>query len=290
MTTNSFEINNYSVLISLNERTIYLKITDQIAFLCYEGNIDSKELRLSIELNNSYELMCKCFAKELDHTVKFTNNSGTMKVIFTAVVGGYLKVNAEIILREKVMSNDGQLTMNFTRLEQTQANSIRILTDRIVEMEKMIEILSNADVYMFSATHNQQHNGNRPYFRLNAIEMTLLSNYWDYQRICTFPKLNKLTLNQCTDITTMFNMKIESNSIEELYLLNLSLNSLIGINKLPNLKTLHITACNNLKDVVKILSEYNHSIIHINIRSCPNINNPEIIAYCQKNNIKLDLA
>ena len=44
----------------------------------------------------------------------------------------------------------------------------------------------------------------------------------------------------------------------------------------------------NLEDV-KLFCEI-HKIKYINSKSCAQINNTELMTYCQKNNIKLDLA
>ena len=116
--TDCFEIDKFSIVVSLNERTIYVKVTDRVLFLCYEANIEPKELKLSIELNNVFQLMSKCFRKDDGYSISISVNSGTMKIIFNALVEGYLKISFEIILREKVMSNDGQLTLTFNKQEQ----------------------------------------------------------------------------------------------------------------------------------------------------------------------------
>ena len=57
----TFTYKNYSIVSSLNERTIYLKIIDTINFLSYEGNVDIKELRISIDLEGAYKIMINCF-------------------------------------------------------------------------------------------------------------------------------------------------------------------------------------------------------------------------------------
>ena len=48
-------------------------------------------------------------------------NSGIMKLVFIAIVGGFLHIQFDIMLREKLMTNDGQLTFNFTKLEHELA-------------------------------------------------------------------------------------------------------------------------------------------------------------------------
>ena len=126
---------NYSVTISLNERAIYLKIIDTINFLSYEGNIDLKELRIPVDLDAAYKVMLNSFKEEKDYSVCINANSGNLKIIFNALFAGFLKINFEVLLREKLMSNDGQLTLNFNKLEQKQAQAIDSLTKKCADLE-----------------------------------------------------------------------------------------------------------------------------------------------------------
>lgn len=287
----SFEFENYSIISSLNERTVYIKVIDTITFMCYESNVDSKELRLSIELCDSYKLMCKCFRLESGYTVNITVNTGIMKLSFAAIVEGYLKINFEIMLREKVMSNDGQLTLNFNRIEQKQAQSIQVLTQKLAQLEGLVDALSYAEIYMLTTPHTQTHNTHNLYWKMNTIEMALNNNYWDYSKICLFYKLEKLTFTGCGDISTFKYSKIANKTVKEIILSSLNgLTAITGLEDFPKLEKFTLTSCPIIKDVVAVLNSYKHKIKHINIKTCAQINNTELMTYCQKNNIKLDLA
>ena len=239
----SFEYNNYSIVSSLNERTIYIKVIDTITFMCYESNIDSKELRLSIELSDAYKLMSKCFLSAGGYNVNISVNTGIMKLGFAAVVEGYLKINFEIMLREKVMSNDGQLTLNFNRIEQKQAQAIQILTQKLAQLEGLVDALSYAEICMMQ-TNYQQQTGQFPtaYWKMNTTEMTLNSNYWDYSKICLFYKLEKLTFNGNSDISTFKNLKISNKTVKEIILNSLSgLTAITGLEDFPQLEKITFT-------------------------------------------------
>jgi len=288
----SFAIENYSIVSSLNERTIYIKVIDTITFMCYESNVDSKELRLSIELCDAYKLMCKCFLLESGYNVTISVNTGIMKLAFGAVVAGYLKFNFEIMLREKVMSNDGQLTLNFNRIEQKQAQAIQVLTQKLEKLEGLVDALSYAEICMMQ-TNYQQQTGQFPtaYWKMNTTEMTLNSNYWDYSKICLFYKLEKLTFNSCSDISTFKNLKISNKTVKEIILNSLSgLSAITGLEDFPQLEKITFTSCASVRDCVAVLNSYKHKIKHITVKSCAAVNNTELMTYCQKNNIKLDLA
>jgi hypothetical protein len=259
--------------------------------MCYESNIDSKELRLSIELSDAYKLMCKCFLSESDYNVTITVNTGIMKMSFAALVAGYLKINFEIMLREKVMSNDGQLTLNFNRIEQKQAQSIQVLTQKLAQLEGLVDALSYAEIYMPTMTMPANHLSNQYYYKINTKEMTLNGNYWDYSKICSFYKLEKLTFTSCSDISSFKNLKISNKTVKEIILTGLSgLSAITGLEDLPQLEKITFTSCASVRDIVAVLNSYKHKIKHITVKSCAAINNTELMTYCQKNNIKLDLA
>jgi len=288
----SFAIENYSIVSSLNERTIYIKVIDTITFMCYESNVDSKELRLSIELCDAHKLMCKCFLLESGYNVTISVNTGIMKMSFAALVAGYLKINFEIMLREKVMSNDGQLTLNFNRIEQKQAQAIQVLTQKLSQLEGLVDALSYAEICMMQTNH-QQNTGQyaTAYWKMNTTEMTLNSNSWEYSKICSFYKLEKLTLNSCTDISTFKNLKISNKTVKEIILNSLSgLSAITGLEDFPQLEKITFNTCASVRDCVAVLNSYKHKIKHITVKSCGAVNNTELMTYCQKNNIKLDLA
>jgi len=114
-------------------------VTDTVSFYQYEGNVDTKELRLSYDLKQIYTIIEKSFRKESDFNLYITVNSGALKLDFKIKFGGFLDVAFEILLREKIMSNDGQLTINFNRLEQQLAAGLSKLEKRCDELVSIIE-------------------------------------------------------------------------------------------------------------------------------------------------------
>jgi hypothetical protein len=291
--TDSFEIEKYAIVSSLNERNIYVKVIDRILFMCYEANVDSKELRLPIEINNTYQLMTKCFKREPGYNAVITISSGIMKVLFNALVEGYLKLSFEIILREKVMSNDSQLSMNFHRIEQKQEQAVQHLTERLSQLERLVDIISYAEINMIKMCHFNSHSCRDIFWKVNTTEMSLTGEYWDYSKIKLFYQLEKLTLISCNQFVNFTNDKMNNDNVKELYLNSLSagnFTSLVGLDGFPKLEKLTISGCSHLRDVVAVLNSYKHRIHTIDIKACGSINNTEIMTYCQKNNIKLNLA
>jgi hypothetical protein len=290
--TDSFDFDNYSIVSSLSERTIYIKLIDKTLYMCYESNVDAKELRLSIELNNTYQLITKCFRKESGYSIGLNISSGVMRIQFNALVEGFLKINFEIILREKVMSNDGQLTMNFHRIEQKQDSEIKMLTKRIMQLEWLADAISYAEIFMLKSGYANQHNNNQLYWKINTTELSLHSSYWDFSKIKLFYQLEKLSFNSCPELSTFKNCQISNNTVKEISLTsNNAISSLDGLNAFPKLEKLIMNSCPNCgSTIVQVLNSYKHKIKHLDIKSCSAVNNTELMTYCQKNNIKLDLA
>ena len=104
--------------------------------MCYEGNFDNASFKLPFGLENIYKLVHNCFEafdnqcerEDKDaaksgadsYRLRLELDNGTLHILFKCVVGGFLDVEFDLRLREKIMSNDSQLTINFQRVEQTQ--------------------------------------------------------------------------------------------------------------------------------------------------------------------------
>ena len=282
MPVTSVDLDNYTATYSLNERTIYIKFVDKTSFMCYEGNFDSKEFRVSYDLPDIYTIINNCFQKSVnDYNFEINVNNGAMKIQFSAKIGGFLKTNFEIILREKLMANDSQLSLNFNRLEQKQEQMIKTLTQRLDELERILTAVSFAEITI----------RNQVYFKINSIELSLTANGNDWSKIKLFYQLEKLTCNNCPDLTTL--TQFSNNTLKEfIYHGNGSsgLHNILDIHNFPNLEKLTIHLSPNLSNMVNVLASTKHKITHITIKSCKAVNNTEMITYCQTNNIKLDLS
>ena len=214
-----------------------------------------------------------------------------MKLSFNAVVGGVFRITSELLLREKIMGNDGQLTLNFNRLEQQYLSAIERMNERIQHLEQMVERLSNADVYMYkdgyaySPSHGLTTHGVRTYYKLNTEILVLSGNSWDYRRINEFFNLKYLEFQSCGDVSLS---AIENRTVAHLKIQSCnSLSSLEGINKLPSITKLELISCGSLSNVVAVLSSYKHKIKEIIINGCRSVNQVEMNTDCTQQKIKL---
>lgn len=299
--SNTFQFNNYSIVSSLNERTIYIKVTDTVSFYQYEGNVDTKELRLSYDLKQIYTIIEKSFRKESDFNLYITVNSGALKLDFKIKFGGFLDVAFEILLREKIMSNDGQLTLNFNRLEQQLASGLSKLEKRCDELVSIIEEKDNKInelAIQLSYAHicicHSGHPSPEHFIPINIKEITNFNgsqtvSSWKFDLIERLYQLEKLTIGSINRITNLEAAKLKSKSLTHLTInsADSNFNSLSGLQCIPKLTSLKISNCSSLKDIPTILNSYKHNITQIEISACPQVNVVEIQTYCQANNIRL---
>jgi len=298
MSTNTYEIGNYTITTSLGERNIYIKLIDQVNFIIYDGNVNSKELNLQFELNDIYKLIDQAFAEEEGYRVKINISNGFMKLIFNLLVGGFLNVNFEAVLKEKLMANDGQLTLNMNKMEQKFENimkKIKQLEDKTENQQqenmKLMTALSNAVINITSDNLTQFRE--RHFIKINSKEATILNDehgHINLSKLSVLYQLEKLTIHtfRHSDLSVL-----SINSLKELEIAcngGGELTSLNGIQNLPNLEKLTIIHDPTLRDVVNILSTKKHKIKTLIFVSCKSINVVELQTYCQVNNIQLNLS
>jgi hypothetical protein len=292
----TFEFNNFSVISSLCERNIYIKFSDNINFTTYESTLDQKELRLNFALPEIYKIMKKCFQKEEQYNVEVTANSNLLRLVFTALVGGILSINFEVLLREKIMSNDAQLTTNFNKMEQ----KCTYLTRRIDELQetleeyktenqRMFEALSHTEIYLGHYTPNNVYIQTLYNHPINVSELVITSQYsiihWH-----KFKLLFNLKKIKFTSVDVQFSL-FEILNLEEIEIYGNQTTNLSGIEKNKNIKKINLNGLTNLSHTnfmpcIKQCKKLNHLII----TSCTQINTVEIQTYCQTNRIRFDIS
>jgi hypothetical protein len=331
----SFQINaGQSAIVSLNERTIYIKVSDTVNYTVYESNVELKELRLSLDLEDAYKIIVKCLEgssgpvafkgclegssgpvafkgclegssgdyKE-GYKVTTSVNTNMMKMSFSARVEGFLKINFDIILKEKIMSNDGQLTLSMNRIEQKQTMAIETLTKKCADLEetvdKMKKIIDCCQIFMSNIYTPTGHwcdiqtNGQTQMNNISAKEITMTDHAGNiiWKNISVFYQLEKITINGFTSQSNLKNLK--NTTIKELILGcggGASFTSLQGIENFPKLEILTVTSAPGLKDVVKVLTDVKHNIKTLKFQGCTGVNVVELQTYCQVNGIFLALS
>ena len=114
----AFSIGHYTILTSLSGRTIYIKLTDNIGYVCYETHVEANEFHLSLPAESIYQLVTQCFAEDTGYTADISVSGKTMTIRFRARVNHFISFDFQVYIKEKLITSDGQLTMSFNRLEE----------------------------------------------------------------------------------------------------------------------------------------------------------------------------
>jgi hypothetical protein len=291
----TFEGKVYTISTSLNERTIYIKIIDTIQYLNYEGNIELKEFRMPITLQDAYLLVTNCFSDATDHSVSFSKNTNVLRLDFKAKVGGYMNIGFEFILRETAIGDDARASMRLIEMERKHKKEIGDIMERLDIMEKgfdskidSLEAIIKTQQCMIELFGNLQING----IPINS-EIVDIHNPSLSIKCPLYYNCKKLTLYNNVPPHIIENLlSFKNNSVEELIITN-EFTSLDGLQNFPNLKILNINFTQNtihtyLIDFVKVLSSYTHTITQIIIHQHRSKPDPtELQTYCKKNNIDL---
>ena len=291
----SYTRENYSIITSLNERGIYLKITDTVSFYQYETNVDIKELRITIELKDAYTIITRCFEKK-EGSVTISVQSNVMKLQFKTLVGGFLKIEFDVLLREKVMSSDGQISLHVNRLEQQLISMEKRCKDMQQEMNtkhreviELTEHLGCAHICMM--LNHQSGLSHKNFVPLNSTELTLSKHDYpsseiNFGLVKKLYRLTKLTLQSIP--SELFSTgEFSSTTLRELIIETSQFSNINGIRSLPQLERLTISYSPKIINIPKILATYSHKLKYISIQTCSNINALELQTYCQANNIQL---
>jgi hypothetical protein len=286
---------HFSVVVSLNDhKTIFCKVVDTITFLSYEGTVDPKELRVPFDIASCYKIIISSFENiNENYSVSSQITSGMLRLVFRVMFDGFCEFGFEVILREKAITSEGQLTIQLNRVEQQHAALIKTLMEQLAklsdenkaireDMRQMQTLIDNCSV---------SFGGNSC---ISSEEVQV--GFGEINHIHKFYKLKRLTvlLPAHTQPDIDLSKFSKSVSVKELFV-NIKggnyadvFNSILGIENLPELETLSITNASGLKDVVNVLSSYPHKIKSIHVKQCGQADKVQLSGYCHRNNILLN--
>jgi len=287
--SDTFEINNFSVITSLSEKNIYIKFLDNINFIIYDSNVDQQVLYLNFALPEIYQIIMKCFKKEPNFTINVIHESNILRLLFTAIIGGMLTISFEIQLNEKIMSNDAQLTVYFNKLEykcnilSQKIDDLTINIEKCKEENKLISnILSHSEIFLGDSTIKGIVN-----IPINSTEIVIDKQtiYWNkLSRLYCLKKILFVNVN-------VFFEEFSIPSLEEIEIIGNGTMNISGIQKTTNLKKIILNGASNLLHTNFITNKKECSNLkHLIIKSCEQINSSDIYIYCQLNQIELDIS
>lgn len=310
----SFVHGVYTVVLSHNEKNIYIKLTDTVNFMCYEDTFLERDFSKHFSFLEHGVILRKCL-EQTDEAYRVTliPEANNLKLQVNALVGGIIHVDFTLFVSEKILSNDGQLTLTFNRLTQKQEHDVKELTKKYDLLTKRCEALETAlrtqrdeffkvidrlDVLLFAphVISDQSHfNSYVPKISCENLDINCSafgnSNaQFRFNNLIMFYKLRQLRLQAFIKP----NLKDFSNST----LIEIELNcgnngtfaSLEGFTNFPSLTTLTVITAPGLTNVVQTLKSAPHKIKTIKFQGCGGVNVVELQTYCQENKIFLALS
>jgi prefoldin subunit 5 len=304
---------HYTVLLSQNEQSIFIKLTDTVNFMCYEGNLESSDFPKNYSLVENFTILQKCFEALNDYSVTLSTMTGNLKLQVKALVGGFVRVDFAIFVKEKILSNDGQLTLNFNRMEQKQDHAVQNLAKRCEALdnrcktletalakqsEDFFKVIDRLDVLLFSpCPHRISCQSQFPIAmpKLSCEELFIQNAHqfgqMRLENLSIFYKLKKLKIHNFVSITHL--SLLSNETVTELELncaSNGSFTSLEGFKNFPSLTTLTVITAPGLTNVVQSLKSAPHKIKTLKFQGCAAINVVELQTYCQENKIFVALS
>ena len=302
---------HYTVLLSQNEQSIFIKLTDTVNFMCYEGNLESSDFPKNYSLVENFTILQKCFEALHDYRVTLSTMTGNMKLHVKALVGGFVRVDFAIFVKEKILSNDGQLTLNFNRMEQKQDHAVQNLAKRCEALdnrcktletalakqgEEFFKVIDRLDVMLFPTQQiSCQSLFPTAFPKISCEELTINAQHFNHMRfenLYIFYKLKRLKINHVYGLIN----NLETMSNESVIELELTCNgqstftSLNGFKNFPSLTTLTVITAPGLTNVVQSLKSAPHKIKTLKFQGCSAINVVELQTYCQENKIFVALS
>ena len=288
----------YTITTSLNDHAIYIKIVNNVSYMCYEGNFDKAAFSAQFDIKEIYKFVNKCFANgpeepdpeyEEGYSVEMQLDNGAMTLGFEGIVGGFLTVKFDLRIREKLMSNDAQLTINFQRVEQKQQLAFDSLEKRMANMERRLEALGHADICFYKG------GAFKTAYPIDSKSLTIDDNNTidanSFKKIKYFYQLEELKLS--THHSWGHSAEIHtSNATVKKMTINGSnaFSNITFIKNFPSLEVLTMTDTGVDSSIVTTLRSIKHKIKQLTFQNCPGINQTEMQTYCTQSGIKLNLS
>ena len=292
-----------------------MKLTDTIGFINYETYLDNSDFHLSLPLESVYKLMTNCFAEDAGYSVDITISGKTMTLRFRAQINGFIMYDFPVHIKEKMITTEGQLTLNFNRMEERQTQLERMVqkwttdaitsvdkrcndaitsvdkrcNDAITSVDNLLSSLQSRISKLESIVVNAELNIrlNSAFVSLGATSLTIpADNYLKLDKLMYLYNLQRLSFAPIT-LTDLSGCKHPH--IKDLHLdggNTTHFRSLLGIANMPSIEHISIVNAPGITSVSESLPS-THKIKSMCIKGCPGLNIEGLSIYCRVNRIAL---
>ncbi len=282
--SNNYILDNYNITTTLTELSVYIRVMNNISFQSYESTVHLRDINLPFEKRQIYDIICNCFERKPDYDTTITVKNNGITVAFDITFNGAFKTNFSLILPEKKMTEDGNLTISINKIEIEYKKEIEILKSKIEKLEKIIESIGHTTGFMN--------------LKLGETKEINIDNNWNHkgiESIKSFFNLETLTIMNTNNI--LDNISFQNNSLNKIIFSSWvnNLKSFNGIENLPNLETIEIIGGIGLKSEYPYIKEQFDKVKKLKkviYRGCSAnylSQKDYIIDYCKKNNIAIEI-
>lgn len=296
---NTYRNAQYTITTSLvNDQTIHIKLVNNISYLCYEGNFDYASFKLSFDIKDIFELVKRCFsaftvASDDGFNLQIALDNSNIQLTFQCVVAGFLHIAFDLRMREKLMSNDAQLSINLQRIEHKQREEFDQFTERMKRMETILEALGHAEICFIRGNDSHELLFTFP---IASKELTIdgsrTIHLKSYAKIKHFYQLETLDLYSCNHNAP--NLHISNPNVKKLTIRSCNtFTDASFITNFPNLQELHMESIDLAfnADFVTTIKTVNHNIEKFTFIRCPLSSlTAELTSYCNQTGIELIIA
>lgn len=292
-----------------------MKLTDTIGFINYETYLDNSDFHLSLPLESVYQLMTNCFAEDAGYSVDITISGKTMTLRFRAQINGFIMYDFPVHIKEKMITTEGQLTLNFNRMEERQTQLERMVqkwtTDAVASVDKRCnDTMVSVDKRCNDATSSIDNLLSSLQSRVSKLESIIVNAELNIRLNSAFVSLGTTSLTIPADNYLKLDKLMYLYNLQRLSFVPITLTDLSGC-KHPHIKELHLDGGNtthfrslfgiaNMPSIEHIsiinapgitsVSESlpsTHKIKSMCVKGCPGLNIEGLSIYCRVNRIAL---
>lgn len=288
----SFTCSDFNVTTCLSDCSLYLRLVNNTTFQSYESNVNINDIETPFNNIETYDIMCKCFQNKQNYQTNFNIKPSGLMITFNILIDNIYKLSFNIIVKEKILNGDAQVSLNISRLETKHKEDIKKLENKNKELENKIMKLENIVDKIGSIPVDMKNN--TFFYTYNSIEfIDNNANYpIKYELLKYFYCLKKIKLtNLYSDCIARKNIIFQNSSVEILIFSIMpgerGITSLHGLHNLPSVHTLEFHNCTELTEASQIISYLHKNIKKISFFSCGSTTKDLLSKYCLDNSIDL---
>lgn len=290
--SNNFVFDEYNITTTLTELSVYMRVMNNVSYQCYENILQLRDINLPFKKNHIYDIICNCFNKKENYDVIFTIKNNSLLLAFNILFEGIFESNFNLILPEKKLSEENNLTLNINKIEIEYKKEVENLKKEIEKMKteyekKLEEFNLIFECLTCSKIHDCNYDKKIEHLSLdasNGLANKLISSIGDFIKLKTLHIQGNL----------FSSFKFRHPLLKKIIFLNCdSFNSFQGIENFTNLEEIEIQTSFNAMDFNVQQQTYLSNVKNLKKIILKSINRPDfkslIVDFGKKYNIDIEI-